>query len=274
MTTLARSSVGRHFPAILDDRWNRLDIAGVFKQFRWIATATAPLARARNRMIGAVALYLAKPVKHSSPAATDDPQSLAAILDRGDVLLTYGNTRFAALVKRFTRSTWSHVSMYVGPLEEGPDPLCIVEADIVAGVRPIRLSELNALQVRVLRPKGLNEMHRRQLADWVVGRIGSGYDLGHALALGRKFLRLPARLRSAPGKMGNSATRFICSSLLAHAFALVGYPILRDQMQPSPIVANDHRNITPGDFEHAPVFEMVGQINAFLGRQDAAAGYV
>jgi hypothetical protein len=163
--------------------------------------------------------------------------------------------------------------MYVGPLEEGPDPLCIVEADIVAGVRPIRLSELNALRVRVLRPKGLNEMHRRQLADWVVGRIGSGYDLGHALALGRKFLRLPARLHSSPDKMGNSATRFICSSLLAHAFALVGCPILRDQMQPSPIATIDHGYITPGDFEHAPVFEMVGQINAFLGRQDAAAAY-
>lgn len=224
-----------------------------------------------DRVINAVTLYLAKPIQHSSPAATDDPQSLAAILDRGDVLLTNGNTRLAALVRRITRSTWSHVSMYVGPLEEGPDPLCIVEADVAAGVRAIRLSELNALQVRVLRPIGLNEMHRRQLADWVVGRIGSGYDLRHALALGRKSLRLPARLRSSPGRMGNSATRFICSSLLAHAFALVGYPIVRDPMQASPIAAIDHGNVTPGDFEHAPVFEMVRQINAFLTRQHTTA---
>ncbi len=212
----------------------------------------------RNRLIGALALYLAQPIKHSSPAATGDPQSIAAILRRGDVLLSDGNTRVAALVKRITRSTWSHVSMYVGPLEEGPDPRCIVEADIAAGVRSIRLSELNALQVRVLRPIGLNDTHRRQLADWVVSRIGSEYDLAHAWVLGRNLLRLP-RSWSTPNSMANSATRFICSSLLAHAFALVGYSILPDQMQVGPTATIDHRNITPGDFEHAPVFEMVGR---------------
>src|SRR5207244_11357527 len=108
----------------------------------------------------------------------------------GDVLPSDGDTRLAAPVKRFTRSTWSHVSMYVGPLEEGPDPLCIVEADIAAGVRSIRLSELKALQVRVLRPIGLNDMDRRRLADWVVNRIGGEYDLAHAWALGRYLLRL------------------------------------------------------------------------------------
>jgi hypothetical protein len=36
--------------------------------------------------------------------------------------------------------------------------MCVVEADIAAGVRSIRLSELNALHVRVLRPIGLNDM--------------------------------------------------------------------------------------------------------------------
>jgi hypothetical protein len=47
---------------------------------------------------------------------------LASVLLPGDVLLTDGNTRMAALVRRVTRSAWSHVSMYVGPLEAGPDP--------------------------------------------------------------------------------------------------------------------------------------------------------
>jgi hypothetical protein len=213
----------------------------------------------RNRLIGTLAFYLAQPIKRSSPATSDDPQSLAAILDRGDVLLTDGNTRLAALVKRITRSSWSHVSIYVGPLEDGPDPLCIVEADVAGGVRAIRLSELNALQVRVLRPIGLNEAHRRQLADWVVSRIGSEYDLAHAWALGRNLLRLPRRTRpqSSPHTMGNRATRFICSSLLAHAFALVGYPILPDQMRTDSTAAIDHRNLTPADFEHAPLFRMV-----------------
>jgi len=167
------------------------------------------------------------------------------MLHHGDVLLTEGNTRVAALVKRITQSTWSHVSIYVGPLEKGPDPLCIVEADIAAGVRPVRLSELKGLHVRVLRPTGLDEKDRSRLAEWVVSRIGGEYDLAHAWALARKLLRLPARLPPRP-TLAESATRFICSSLVAHAFALIGTPIL-------PV----HRYLTPGDFESAPLFEVV-----------------
>ena len=149
--------------------------------------------------------------------------------------------------------------MYVGPLEEGSDPRCIVEADVAAGVRSIRLSELEALHVRVLRPIGLNDMDRRRLADWVVSRIGGEYDLAHAWALGRNLLRqrLPTRLRSLPYTMAKSATRFICCSLLAHAFALVGYPILPAQIRVGPTGTADHGNLTPADFEGAPVFKVV-----------------
>src|SRR3989440_12071024 len=103
------------------------------------------LIRLRTALIGALASYLAQPVKHYSPATDTDPQSLSAVLHHGDVLLTEGNTRVAALVKRITQSTWSHVSMYVGPLEKGPDPLCIVEADIAAGRRPGRRSEVQGV---------------------------------------------------------------------------------------------------------------------------------
>jgi hypothetical protein len=224
-----------------------------------VATALRLLTRARTRLIGALLLYLSGPIKPSNLEPGAHPQSLATVLNRGDVLLSHGNTRVAALVKCITQSLWSHVSLYVGPLEDGPDPPCIVEADIAAGVRSIRLSELNALQVRVLRPVGLNDMDRCQLADWVVSRIGSEYDFAHALDLGRYLLRLPlsTRLPSSPNPIGHSATRFICSSLLAQAFALIGYPILSDQMRASLSATVDHRNVTPGDFERALVFEVV-----------------
>ena len=203
------------------------------------------VGRLRDSLIGAMALYLAQPVKHNSPATNADPQTLVAVLHHGDVLLTDGNTRAAALVKRITQSAWAHVAMYVGPLEDGADPRCIVEADVAAGVRAIRLSELKGLHVRVLRPTGLSDADRSRLADWVVSRIGGGYDLAHALALGRKFLRLPrpARLPPPAQTMAQNATRFICSSLLAHAFALIGYSLVHLQ--------------TPGDFERAQLFQVV-----------------
>ena len=181
------------------------------------------------------------------------------MLRHGDVLLTEGNTRMAALVRRVTGSTWSHVSMYVGPLEEGPDPRCIVEADIAAGVRAVPLSEFRGQRVRILRPAGLHDADRRRVADWVVSRIGDGYDLAHALALARRLLRPPlaSRLPPAPSTMAQGARRFICSSLLAQAFVLVGHPILPSQVGVRDASAADHRYLTPRDFESASVFEVV-----------------
>jgi hypothetical protein len=260
MRTLAHYCVGRillHLLALLGDRCVRFHVAGIMRELPWVAAASTLPARMRARLVSALALYLTQPAGHSSPATVADTRSLAAILDRGDVLLSEGNTRAAALVKLVTRSTWSHVSMYVGPLEEGPDPRCIVEADIAAGVRSIRLSELNALHVRVLRPTGVNAIDRCRLADSVVGRIGSEYDLAQAWVLALLLL-LPMRLRSPPSSTANSATRFICCSLLAYAFALVGHPILPVRMRVRPTAAADHRNVTPGDFERASVFEVVG----------------
>src|SRR5882762_5007848 len=87
-------------------------------------------------------------------------------------------------------------------------------------------------------------------AEWVVSRIGGEYDLAHALDIARKLLRLPSRL-PLPHTIAESATRFICSSLLAHAFALIGTPIL-------PV---DHRYLTPGDFASASLFEVVNPID-------------
>src|SRR5215472_7678675 len=111
--------------------------------FGRIGTIGRLLETARNRAMSALALYLARPLDQFSTATSVDRRALAAVLRRGDVLLCAGNTRCADLVKRLTQSTWSHVSMYVGPIEDTPDPLCVVEADIVDGVRPIRLSQLD-----------------------------------------------------------------------------------------------------------------------------------
>ena len=239
MTILARFSLGRillHLLCMLQNRRVRFHVAGIVREIAPVAGASALLARTRARLIDRVMLYLTRPIKHCTQATTTDPRSLAAILDRGDVLLSEGNTRVATLVKRITRSSWSHVSMYVGPLEDGPDPRCIVEADIAAGVRATRLSELNALQVRVLRPTSLNVTDRCRLAEWVVSRIGSKYDLAHLLRLS-----LPMRLRSSPYAMANGTTRFICCSLLAQAFALVGCPISPVQARVTVPTAVDYR---------------------------------
>jgi hypothetical protein len=223
-----------------------------------ILPAWACAERIRSRLMDAVVAYLVQPLVRQGTAGAADPDAFSGLLCRGDVLLSEGNTRAAALVKRITRSSWSHVSMYVGPLEDRPDPLCVIEADIAAGVRPIRLSDLNALKVRVLRPTRLNAADRDRLAAWVIDRVGSEYDFAQAWRLARKLLRVPAGRRggSSPTAAPQSATRYICGSLLVHAFDQVGTPIFAST-GPSCTAPADHASITPGDFEHAPAFEVI-----------------
>ena len=194
----------------------------------------------RSRIVAALVRYLAEPVRQ--PAARADVLALAGVLRPGDVILTEGNTRAAALVRRVTGSPWAHVSVYVGPLEAGDDPRCVVEADISAGVRVVRLSQFKGQRARILRPLSLDETDCQRLADWLVGRLGDPYDLGHVWALGCRLLKLPARRMIV-----QDAKRFVCSSLLAQAFLFVGHPI----------ATSEARDVLPGDFESASGFKVV-----------------
>ena len=110
------------------------------------------------------------------------------------------------------------------------------------GVRAVPLSQFKGQRARIARPLGLNETDRQRLADWLVGHIGYPYDLAHAWALCRWFLRLPA-----PRTTVLDAKRFICSSLLVQAFLFVGHPIATSQA----------RSVVPRDFESAAGFEVV-----------------
>lgn len=213
----------------------------------------------RARLLGAFLAFLTTPVRRDRSMRPAAVESLAGVLCPGDVLLSEGTTRASMLVKCLTRSSWSHVSMYVGPLDDGQDPRCIVEADIAEGVRSIRLSELDAVKIRVLRPMSLDSMNRSRLAAWVTSRIGSEYDHAHAWMLGRTLLRLPARLSlgASSNTAASTATRFICCSLLAHALASVGLAIAPARASTRSTPGAEAARITPGDFEQAPVFEVI-----------------
>lgn len=255
---LARTSSGRivlHLLAMSGDRCVRFHAAGIVRELPCVPAALRLIALGSNSLVSAFVRHLVQPLKH---AAVVDPRPLALLLDKGDVLLSDGNTRIAALVRRITSSSWSHVSPYVGPPDDGPDPRCIVEADIAAGVRSIRLSELNALQVRVLKPIGLDETDRSRLAAWVIGQLGSRYDFAHAWKLGRKLLSPnQAHSQSVQDETVSGASRFICCSLLANAFAVVGHPVSPHVTRGRLDATVEQRNLTPGDFERAPTFEVI-----------------
>src|SRR3954469_6707571 len=222
------------------------------------------LGRSGARLAEALARYLAQPVERSSREYDRDEVPLSDALRVGDVLLTSGNTRAATLVRLFTGSPWAHVAVYVGPLEDGADPLCVVEADIAAGVRAIRLSQLNCQRVRVLRPTDLPEAERRRIAEWLIAHIGDEYDFASGWALAARLLRLPSLRRlpwlrrlPSPAEVVEGARCFICSSLVAQAFVLVGYHILPLQVRARDAGAGDYRQVVPRDFEKASGFKVV-----------------
>jgi hypothetical protein len=54
---------------------------------------------------------------------------------------------------------------------------------------------------------------------------------------------------------------------LAHAFALIEYPIAQPSMQVTMAATADYyRSLTPGDFEHATIFDILHPTTAGVNR--------
>lgn len=208
-----------------------------------------PISHLRQKALAALgprlAAFLAMPVGPVAganvPAAL--PADLAPRLQTGDILLVRGNTRFARLVSTLTGSGWTHVAICL----RGD---CLVEADVIEGVRRVDLDEFAGQTLLVIRPAGLDQGGREQLVAYLLGRLGSGYDLDHILGL--TWLLVARRLGACRGdgrlKPADPA-RAICSTLVAHALEAAGLPPGIDRpIATGQAVSLDH--LVPGDFEH------------------------
>ncbi len=164
------------------------------------------------------------------------PASRARLLDflqPVDVLLVEGDTRVSTAIKYLTQSTWSHAALYVGAWGEGrlADPShCLVEGDLVEGVRSVSITTFNGLHTRICRPVGLTDEKRRAVIDYAIRRIGHRYDLRNVIDLARYLLPtppVPTRFRRRMIALGSGdPTRAICSTRIAQAFQSISYPIL------------------------------------------------
>jgi hypothetical protein len=224
----------------------------------------------------ALARFLNAASRSAHAHAATDLSKLVAQLQPADVLLVEGKRRISVAIKYLTHSNWSHAALYVGPrLGRAPngEALCFIEADTIAGVRAVPLSEFEGHHVRVCRAKGLSPHDRERVVAYAVRRLGHRYDLRNVLDLARYLLPIPPvpscwRRRMIALGSGDP-TRAICSSLVASAFQSVRYPIL-------PIIersASDdptclgcvreqwhirhHSLFVPADFDASPYFEII-----------------
>ena len=228
-----------------------------------------------------LARYLAQPVKDFVPLATADSGAFLRALQPGDIVLVEGNTRVSTAIKYLTQSTWSHSSLYVGPIsgrsEPAGEPHVLVEADVEHGVLSAPASKYSRAHTRIFRPIGLSADDVRAITDFAVDRIGMAYDLRNTFDLLRYLLPtppVPSRFRRRMIALGaGSPTRAICSTLIAQAFQTIDYPIL-----PSIVVVasgqagivslgpegareaahiRHHSLFVPRDFDISPYFTVV-----------------
>lgn len=188
--------------------------------------------------------FLTRPAARSASLERlpSDPDALAAVLKPADVLLVEGTERVSRVISYLTTSTWSHAALYLG---EAAPPACVenararhpdgdgrrllLEALPQEGVVASPLDKYRNHAVRVCRARLLAPADASRVLAFAAEQIGKTYDVDNIVDLARYFLPpglVPARLRLDALHFGaGKPTEVICSSLLAQAFASVGYPV-------------------------------------------------
>src|SRR5580698_11381059 len=229
------------------------------------------MGRVRDSVGQLIARYLQKPVRGYEPFTPSDPESLRQSLAPGDVLLVEGNNHISGVIKYLTQSTWSHSSLYVGPIEgrtaADGEPHVLIEANVGEGVVSAPLSKYTKFHTRICRPVGLTEADCAVVCAHAVERIGFAYDLKNIIDLLRYLLPLPVphRWRRRMLALGSGdPSRLICSALIADAFTVVRYPILPkikltgSRQAREEILEIRHSSLyCPRDFDISPYFNVV-----------------
>lgn len=251
----------------------------------------------RRRTIDFATSLLTKPLGTYQRRATNDGDNLRRHIKKGDVVLVEGDQRVSEVIKYLTQSSWSHAAIYVGDElwrrnpalrhvlrnEFGDDAQhLVVEALVENGVVASPLAKYVDFNIRVCRPYNLRREDLRVVLDDVIEQIGYRYDVKNLIDLARYFLPVslvPRRFRRRALSFGSGLpTQVICSSLIAHAFAKVRYPIL-PEVTPADAPRDARRALarfwrrpvpvaglfrtppitltTPRDFDISPYFEIV-----------------
>jgi len=224
-----------------------------------------------------LANYLSQPRNEEQRENTFHPDLLNNTIQKGDVLLVEGSSRFSAVIKYLTQSTWSHAALCISTPKkyngQKNEKLELLEADIVEGVQLIPLSTYWNLHIRICRPVGLTPNEIDKIVSHAESQLGHKYDLKNIIDLARYFIRtppVPNRFKRRMLSLGSGdPTKGICSSIIAQAFQSQHYPILPEiiiQQSGNNAQTLSHQEIlqirhhslfTPRDFDISPYFQII-----------------
>lgn len=257
-----------------------------------------PIRKLRRWVIAECTRLLTKPLASYVQRVPNNVDKLKKTLRKGDVLLVEGDQRISQVIRYLTQSCWSHCALYVGDELLHGDPQraaelrqrfgdeaqsLLVEAEVGLGVCASPLSKYQRFNIRICRPQGLHRDDVATLAGYVIAHLGRRYNIRHIVELLRFFFPVsivPRRWRRAALTFGSDQRHaVICSSMIADAFARVGYPILPEvtltdacsppgswwkriaaRNQPRPLAKFRRHStalVTPRDFDLSPYFEVV-----------------
>ncbi|HUW98064.1 MAG TPA: hypothetical protein VMV40_04360 [Acidiferrobacter sp.] len=232
-----------------------------------------------------IAWLVAERPNHVLLDSLSDHDALMQKVLPGDILLMEGMTRVGGMIKTIAQSTWSHVALSLGRLEEFPDqallatlkqrlgtwpdgPL-LLEVLLGQGAVLKPLAEYRHTHIRLCRPHELTPHDRTAVVAYALARVGYGYDLRQLIDLARFALPwrfIPRRYRSTLfARHAGPHTRTVCSTLIAEAFQSVGFPILPILVHAADRTLWYHRNSRlsmPKDFDLSPFFDVVKVVPA------------
>ena len=208
-----------------------------------------------------------------------------------DVLLVEGRLRVSNVIKVITQSSWSHTALYVGRLYDVQDPVAkaciqqhydgppdeplVIESQLGQGTIVTPLKFYEKLHTRICRPKGISPDDVNKVITHATTFLGMEYDVRQLLDLARFLIPwwtfMPRRWHSSLFEHNaKGATKVVCSSMIAAAFASVRFPVLpliyQDENNKFSLKERNLRLFTPRDFDYSPYFEIIKY--PLLGKDD------
>jgi hypothetical protein len=198
-----------------------------------------------------------------------------------DILLLEGRSRISNIIRLITQSPWTHAALYIGRLYEidnahtrarikafyhcEPNEQLLIESILGQGTIIVPVTKYKPFHIRLCRPKGLSLIDAQRLIDHAVSHLGRTYDIRHNVDLARFLLPwsfMPKKWRSSLFEQHTgTATKEICSSMIAEAFDSVNFPILpimrQNQQQQITISSRNPKLFTPSDFDYSPFFDII-----------------
>lgn len=205
----------------------------------------------------------------------------AQILSPADIVLIDGTAPADNRIKAITGSNWSQVLLYLGRLHDIKDPTLratasdftpcqsntqlLLKVDLVHGVHLITLSQLQESQLRICRPRGLNDDEKQTIIRYALSRLESHKK--HAWWPAIRLLLVPWALLPRGWRkpvfklLSGRRLRRSVGGTIGDAFSFIQFPIL-------PLVKQDSDGKTklyrpypmvfyPSDFDLSPYFDVI-----------------